>query len=253
MSVGVGDKRFGGGAAASGRGIATRVGAGVRGAVGVGVGARVGRGGGAGVGSGAGRIGARVGGIGGLKVPVCPAGAGLGVTAGAGLGEGGGVVRGAGAGDERVGGAGVKDRAGARGGAGANGSTTNSPCGMSGSASAAGSRMSSLPCSEGEGTRADGVVSWAEGSPVCSQRGGLAAPVAASTRFSEALKTSAQRPQRTQPADTRNWSGTTRKTVLHAGQREARLVEGGVIVAHSPGQPRPGHPSAPIPRRCRGR
>ena len=41
---------------------------------------------------------------------------------------------------------------------------------------------------------------------------------------SRALKTSSQRPQRTQPSDTFSWSCTTRKTVPQAVQRVARLM-----------------------------
>jgi hypothetical protein len=39
-----------------------------------------------------------------------------------------------------------------------------------------------------------------------------------------ASKTSAQRPQRTQPLDTLSWSGMTLKTVSQAGQRVVRLM-----------------------------
>lgn len=116
---------------------------------------------------------------------------------------------------------------------------------MSGSASLVGSRMSSRPCREGDGANPAGVVSIIDVSPVGLKRGGRAAPVIASTRFSEALKTSAQRPQRTQPAETRNWSGTTRNTVLHDGQRDARAFGG--VLKRAP----PAHRSK-LPARARG-
>ena len=45
-----------------------------------------------------------------------------------------------------------------------------------------------------------------------------------SNRPSSALKTSLQRPHRTQPSETFNWSCTTRKTVPQALQRVARLM-----------------------------
>ncbi len=140
------------------------------------------------------------------------------------------------------------------GGAGANGSTTNSPCGMSGKGSPPGSRISSRPCKAGEGTRLEGCVSCTDRSIDCVQCDGFAAPVVASTRFSEALNTSAQRPQRTQPAETRNWSGTTRNTVWHDGQREASLAAGGVIRARPQRPPTAraiARPSGSSPRRYR--
>lgn len=99
-------------------------------------------------------------------------------------------------------------------------------------ASAGGAGVSAGAASATAGAGASTTIGGAAGGTVgnagaegSAGRGGAAGDVASSSNSRCApLKTSEQRPQRTQPSDTFNWSGTTRKTVPQAGQRVARLT-----------------------------
>jgi hypothetical protein len=113
---------------------------------------------------------------------------------------GGGAI-GGGAAIGRTGGGGAGPGAvlGGRGGAGAYGSTTNSPCGMSGKPSPI-----ILVSPPGAGVVAGARAPGIEGSLLSPRRAHCDCVTPVSIRFSVALKTSEQRPQRTQPADTRS-------------------------------------------------
>ena len=67
---------------------------------------------------------------------------------------------------------------------------------------------------------------------VGSRRASQASLTSDDTACEAASKTSAQRPQRTQPLETLSWSGTILKTVSQAGQRVLRLMLADIVGAN---------------------
>jgi hypothetical protein len=164
----------------------------------------------------------------------CAKGGGVGAGMGADIADGAVAAAGAGASSGASGGAwgGASSGAFTAGDKAADDGAGTAATGAAGGATAGG-RGSSAGGGDVVGGAGAGAVSRARrpslgfvlagppGAAVVAGSGFQGRPVSRSSSARLALKTSEQRPQRTQPPDTLSWSRTTRNTVWQAGQRVA--------------------------------